>query len=87
MPSVVPSNTVTTDEIIVTTRPGDANSPNEVYIFNTGSAVLYINFGAAATDQHVPIAAGGSIRYSFRGAVEIHGFCATSTTVVVTQSA
>lgn len=80
---VIASNTVAADEVIHTSAAADLDRPDKVLVQNTGAAVLYLNFDAAADNTHLQVAAGGSIELDFIRAQAIHGFCATSTTVVV----
>lgn len=43
-----------------TSQVVDAAKPRvHIYILNTSDTIMYLNFGAAATSSHIPIAANG----------------------------
>lgn len=76
-------NTVTASETLYTSTLRDALDPERIIVQNVGAAVLYINFDAAATNQHFQIAAGGSVELTFTTAQTLTGYCATTTDVVI----
>lgn len=82
--AVTPSNTVTASEALIVVQQSDGPTAQRVIVQNTGAATLYLNWDAAATANHMPLLTGESVEFYCTEAQTLYGFCATSTTVVVT---